>query len=48
VAIAGIHFVTVFAMVVGSLVMGELDETKVLLILVLHHVMSILGTRIKV
>ncbi len=34
-------------MVVGSLVMGELDETKVL-ILVLHHVMNILGTRIKV
>jgi hypothetical protein len=47
VAIAGIHFVTGFAMVVGSLVMGELDETKVL-ILVLHHVMNILGMRIKV
>jgi hypothetical protein len=47
VAIAGIHFVTGFAMVVGSLVMSELDETKVL-ILVLHHVMSVLGMRIKV
>ncbi len=34
-------------MVVGSLVMGALDETKVL-ILVLHIVMSILGMRIKV
>lgn len=34
-------------MVVGSLVMGALDETKVL-ILVLHRVMSILGMRIKV
>ncbi|CAM6001577.1 unnamed protein product [Sphagnum balticum] len=30
VAIAGIHFVTGFAMVVGSLVMGALDETKAL------------------
>lgn len=28
-AIAGIHFVTGFGMLVGSLVMGDIDETKV-------------------
>jgi hypothetical protein len=30
VAIAGIHFVTGFGMLVGSLVMGKVDETKVI------------------